>query len=80
MESREAYLKRLQAARMRSEGVVMDIIRDDKELLIAFPQHDGLFKLPPGRPDLMVRIRESRDKQQKIAFTFDGELTIISID
>jgi hypothetical protein len=80
MEDMESYHKRLRAARMRSQGVVMNLIRDGKELLIAFPQHDGLFKLPPGRKDLLARIKESHEKQQHIAFTFDGELTIVSID
>lgn len=80
MEDLEAYHKRLRAARLRSKGIVQDIKSHKGRLLIAFPQHDGLFKLPPGRDDLMARITESRDKHEEIAFTFDGELTIVSID
>ena len=40
----------------------------------------GLFTLPPDREDLMTRITESRDKQEEIAFTFDGTQMIVSID
>ena len=80
MEDLESYRKRLRQARTRSEGTVREIITHKGKLLVAFPQHDGLFKLPPGRDDLMARITDSRDKQQKIAFIYDGELTIVSID
>ena len=80
MEDMEAYGKRLRAARMRSQGVVIQIVSKNGELLIAFPTHDGIFRLPPGRDDLLARIRRSHEMQEKMAFTFDGELTIVSID
>jgi archaeosine-15-forming tRNA-guanine transglycosylase len=80
MEDWESYRKRLRTARLRSEGVVREIMTHKGKLMISFPQHDGIFTLPVDRPDLLARITESHDKQEKIAFTFDGELTIVSID
>ena len=80
MEDMESYHKRLRAARMRSKGAVYDIIDHKGQRLIAFPQHNGVFRLPPDGEALMARIVESYEKQVEIAFTFDGELTIVSID
>ena len=80
MEDMESYRKRLRAARMRSQGAVMNLVEKKGELLIAFPTHDGIFRLPPGREDLLARIRRSYENQENIVFTFDGELTIVSID
>jgi len=79
MEDAESYHRRLRAARLRSKGVVQEIVAHEGKLLIAFPQHYGLFTLPPDREDLMARILESRDKQQEIGFTFNGELMIVDI-
>jgi hypothetical protein len=67
-------------ASMRSKGAVRSIIKDDGKLFISFPQHDGLFQLPRGRKDLLARIKASHEKQEEIAFTYDRELTILTIE
>ena len=63
---------------MKSRGVVREIFQHKGKTLIAFPTHDGLFKVEDGR--LLEILRKAHEEKREISFTFDAELKILAID
>ena len=67
-------------ARMKSKSVVLDCFERKGEFLICFGSHDGIFKLSPQDTELIAKVRAARDSRQEIAFTYDRELRILTIE
>jgi hypothetical protein len=63
---------------LRSKGVVLEFIEHKGKTLIAFPTHDGLFKVDD--PELLEVLRKAHAEGREVSFTFDPTLKILSID
>jgi hypothetical protein len=63
---------------LKSKGKIHEILNEKGNWLVAFLQHDGIFHTDD--PALQERIREAHQDGREISFTFDRNLTIISID
>ena len=63
---------------LKSRGVVLEIIQHRGKTLIAFPNHDGLFRVEDR--GLLEILRQAQAEKREISFTFDAELKILSID
>ena len=64
---------------IESSGVVRRIVEEDGIEFVSFRNHDGYFQLPAGDAAAREKAVQSRDLNREIAFTFNKEAKILSV-